>query len=242
MSEARYATLARDLQAAISAGRLEAGSVLPGEHELAEAHGVSRGTVRAALDLLERDGVVERRRGIGTRILQSRPAIGFGQTMQSIDGLIHYAKSTRRVVDRVQEIVLDTDLAAVIGAQPGSRWWRIENRRIDDARPDRPICASDAYVARKLSEVRAHLSDEKTALCDLLATHCGVRVESIDQELQGALVPDDFAEKLVTVAGAPALRVLRRYRDASGWIFLVTVGIHPADRFSYRMRLDRTVG
>jgi GntR family transcriptional regulator len=240
MSEARYTALARDLQAAIAAGRLPSGSLLPGEHELAVAHGVSRGTVRAALDLLERDGMVERRRGTGTRVLPPRTPAGFGQTVRSIDGLIRYATGTRRVVTDVGNTVVDTDLASLLNMPPGSRWCRIRSLRIDDAWPDQPICASDAYLAPTLGAVLAHLADEKTALCDLLSQHCGVRVESIDQVLQGVLVPADVAGDLRATVGAPALRIVRRYQDASGWTFLATVGLHPADRFSYRMRLDRT--
>jgi GntR family transcriptional regulator len=240
MSEARYTALARDLQAAIAAGRLPSGSLLPGEHELAETHGVSRGTVRAALDLLERDGAVERRRGTGTRVLPPRAPAGFGQTVQSIDGLIRYAKGTRRVVSEVGDTVMDIHLAALLNLPPGSCWCRIRCLRVDDDRPDQPICASDAYVAPTLAAVQDYLADEKTALCDLLSRHCGVRVESIDQVLQGALVPEDVAGDLRTAPGAPALRIVRRYQDASGWIFLATVGLHPADRFAYRMRLERT--
>jgi GntR family transcriptional regulator len=135
---------------------------------------------------------------------------------------------------------VDIHLAALLNVPPGSCWCRIRSLRVDDARPNQPICASEAYVAPTLAAVQDYLADEKTALCDLLSRHCGVRVESIDQVLQGALVPEDVAGHLRTAPGAPALRIVRRYQDASGWIFLVTVGLHPADRFAYRMQLERT--
>ncbi len=240
MTEPLYANLARDLQTAISSGRHAPGSLLPGEIELAESHGVSRATVRAALSLLEREGLVERRRGAGTRVLEPRPGAGFGQSVLSIEELSHYARDTRRVVQTVRTVVVDRELAAQIGIAAGSRWLRIQNLRIDPARPKRPICASEAYIAHELSSVRHHLSDETTALCDLLAMHNGVRLDGIEQEMQGALVPEELAGPLASEPGAPALRILRRYVDASGWVFLVSVGLHPADRFAYRMRLDRS--
>jgi len=240
MTEPLYVNLARDLQTAITQGDHRPGTLLPGEHELAERHGVSRATVRAALSLLEKDGVVERRRGAGTRVLAARPPGGFGQSVLTIDELISYARDTRRVVSRVQDFVADIAIADVLGASPGSRWLHVGSLRIDPAKPDLPICASDAYVAPELRAVCDHLSDETTALIELLARHCGVRVDSIEQELQGALVPESLAAQLAAPPGAPALRVLRRYRDASGWLFLVTAGLHPADRFAYRMRLERS--
>ena len=53
------------------------------------------------------------------------------------------------------------------------------------------------------------------------------------------MIPADLATVLATAPGFPALRILRRYLDASGWVYLVTDSLHPADRFSYRMRLER---
>ena len=240
MAEPRYANLARDLQAAIFAGRHQPGSLLPGEHELAGAHGVSRSTIRAALDLLERDGLIERKRGAGTRVLSPRPPGGFGQSVRSIGELILYARDTRRVVQSVAEIVVDTALAGLLGVAPGSRWLQLTSLRIDSARPDRPICWSEAYVAASLSAIIGHLSDETTALCDLLSRHCGVGVESIEQELQGVIIPAALANGLAAAPGAPALQILRRYRDATGGLLLVTIGLHPSDRFAYRMKLDRS--
>lgn len=239
MPEPLYAHLARDLQAAISSGRREPGSVLPGEIELAETHGVSRATVRAALSLLEKEGLVERRRGTGTRVLEPRPNGGFGQSVLSIEELVNYARDTRRVVQSARPIVLDRALAARLDVAAGSRWMRIQSLRVDPARPKRPICASEAYVAHALTSVKRHLADETTALCDLLAKHAGVRLDRIEQEMRGAVVPDELAAPLAAKAGDPALSIRRRYVDASGWVFLVTVGLHPADRFAYRMRLDR---
>lgn len=240
MPEPLYANLARDLQNAIAAGRHLPGSALPGEIELAAARGVSRATVRAALDILERDGLVERRRGARTVVLAPRPGGGFGQSVQTIAELSQYARDTRRVVSSAEGMVIDKAAANALGLEPGSRWLRIDSLRIDPARPRLPICVSQAYVAESLSGIREHLSDENTALCDILAKHFGARVEVIEQEIQGAIVTEEMAEPLGCVIGEPALRLLRRYYDASGWLFLLTIGLHPADRFAYRVRLERS--
>ena len=239
MGETRYAALARSLQKAIADGTHPAGGLLPGELDLAERSGLSRTTVRSALDLLERQGLVERRQGAGTRVLAPRAPSGFGQSLDGVNGLTTYARDTRRLVRSLRTIVADTALAALLGAPPGSRWLRIRNLRIDPHQPDRPICATDTYVAERLAVVRHHLDEETVAVCDLLERHCGVQTNSIEQELQGVLVPVDLARVLGSEAGAPALRILRRYRDPTGWLFEASVSVHPADCFAYRMRLER---
>ena len=58
------------LKDAILSGRLPADSKLPGENKLAEQHGVSRVTVRRAMEALQSAGLVDRRAGVGTVVLE----------------------------------------------------------------------------------------------------------------------------------------------------------------------------
>ena len=67
-----YRQLARALRSAIDRGDLPPGLRLPPERVLARSLSVSRSTVVAAYDVLERDDVLDRRQGSGTRILEGR--------------------------------------------------------------------------------------------------------------------------------------------------------------------------
>jgi GntR family transcriptional regulator len=62
---------------AIRAGTLPPESLLPSESELGEAMEVSRTVVREALLLLEEDGLLRSRRGIGRVVSAAQPAAGF---------------------------------------------------------------------------------------------------------------------------------------------------------------------
>ncbi|PXA67119.1 GntR family transcriptional regulator [Cryobacterium arcticum] len=62
---------------AIRAGALPPESLLPSESELGEAMEVSRTVVREALLLLEEDGLLRSRRGIGRVVSVAQPAAGF---------------------------------------------------------------------------------------------------------------------------------------------------------------------
>ncbi|MEN8255318.1 MAG: GntR family transcriptional regulator [Verrucomicrobiota bacterium] len=61
-----YQKMAQTLRKQITAGKRAAGSRLPTEMELAGTHGVSRITVRHALQLLEDEGLILRRPKLGT--------------------------------------------------------------------------------------------------------------------------------------------------------------------------------
>src|SRR5256884_3504340 len=63
-----YTTLFRSLKS----GALPAGYVLPPERALCEQFGISRMTLRQAMGLLDREGLIESRRGRGTVVTPAR--------------------------------------------------------------------------------------------------------------------------------------------------------------------------
>lgn len=65
-----YTQLAQQLEQAIDQGTLAHGTLLLGELELAEALDLSQPTIRRAIQSLAQKGLVVRRRGIGTRVVQ----------------------------------------------------------------------------------------------------------------------------------------------------------------------------
>ena len=68
---AKYQIVADALRDHIQAGKYVSATVLPSEFSIAEEYHVSRQTVRQALALLVRDGLIETRRGSGSRILRT---------------------------------------------------------------------------------------------------------------------------------------------------------------------------
>ena len=63
-----YMKFAQTVKNAVRSGILEHGNILPGERDLSQLTGVSRITVRKAMQALEEEGVVTRARGYGTQI------------------------------------------------------------------------------------------------------------------------------------------------------------------------------
>jgi len=70
--------LVEGIGAQIQGQVLKPGDKLPTESAIMQAYGVSRTVVREALSRLQAAGVVETRHGIGTFVLEARPAQGFG--------------------------------------------------------------------------------------------------------------------------------------------------------------------
>lgn len=75
MSAPLYEGVAADLRSKIADGTYPPGSRLPTESELQERHGVSRQTVRNALNHLRAEGLVISGRGLGWRVPDARPLL-----------------------------------------------------------------------------------------------------------------------------------------------------------------------
>src|SRR5437899_8906292 len=74
-----YQRIQSDLRERIESGELLSGDVVASERDLARIHQVSLMTARHALTSLEREGIVERRQGIGTFV--AAPKIHFNKLM-----------------------------------------------------------------------------------------------------------------------------------------------------------------
>ena len=70
--QARYIQIAEKLRGQIAGGEYPLGGRIPTENELAQALGVSRPTVRQALDLLAREGRLVRVKGSGTFVAEPK--------------------------------------------------------------------------------------------------------------------------------------------------------------------------
>jgi GntR family transcriptional regulator len=68
-----YRHIAGELRAQIKSGELKAGDKLPTEADLSDSYNASRNTIRDAVELLVREGLIEKRQGQGTFVTLKAP-------------------------------------------------------------------------------------------------------------------------------------------------------------------------
>lgn len=240
MSETRYAQVARDLTEGITGGRFPVGSLLPTELELCERYETSRHTVRAAIRELQELGLVSRRKKVGTRVEAASPTAGFHQSLASVDDLVQFGVEHRRVVRSVEDIVADRALAKSLKCAPGTHWLRISSLRMNGELGAAPVGWTDVYVDPAYSDLRdvVHASPD-VLISHMIESRYGRRVGEITQDVQAILLSKALAAELDVEPGSPALRIVRRYLDPAGAVFEISVTFHPADRFTFSIRLRR---
>lgn len=242
--QTRYAYVARDLAEAIATGRYPVGSLLPPEVTLAQQLGVSRSTVRAALQELQATGLISRRKSVGTRVEAAGPPQeqpGFFQAIGSIEEVQQFGEATIRQTLEVEEEVADDAAARRIGVRPGSRWLRISSLRLWRDRPnDPPVCWTDVYIVAELAKgVRSRLDQTSGLFSELIEEISGRHIQEIRQQIRAVPVPEALASPLRAEAGTAALELRRQYLLSPGSLAEVSVSVHPGDRFAYSTRLTR---
>jgi GntR family transcriptional regulator len=238
ISPVRYRAIANELEAAIVNGRLPLGAALPTEAELCRRFGVSRHTVREALRRLVELGLIERRQGAGSRVVSERPKTAYLHTIHSLHELFEYTRDTRLKIAEVKTVAIDAEEAEIIPAPSGSRWLRITGVRWS-ADQSEAICHSIIFVHNRFAAALADLTRTTGPIYALIEARSGERVAQALQEIAGRPFSGKTSGALKLRAGEPAVRVTRRYLDASGGAMMTSVNWHPVERFKYLMRLRR---
>ena len=242
MATAKHADLTRDLAQGIANGRFPVGSLLPTEFELCDRYDASRYTVRMALQELQDLGLISRRKNVGTRVEAITPTAGFTQSIATVDELAQFGATHVRVVHSVEEIVADLVLAREMGCAGGSRWLRISSLRMDGGKKRRPICWTDVYLDPAYADIAELVrASPETLISSLVEARYGRRIARIHQDVRAVSLSATLAELLKAEAASPALQLVRRYLDASGEAFEISITTHPADRFTFSMQMERSV-
>lgn len=233
----RYLDLANSLRKQIAQGRLTVGDQLPTEHELCDRHDLSRHTARAALQVLEDQGLIERRPGLGTRVISSVARPAFTQPLGGLDDLLQYAHEARLSITSAAPVVLSASEAARLGAEKSTKWLKLDGvRRISD----QPIAATTIYVAAAIGARPIDLKKPDRAITEHIEEKFGARVASISQRISSELLNKRDAAALGVPPGGTILRTIRRYFDTSNRLYVISDSRHPGDRFSYEMSFRRS--
>lgn len=218
----------------IEGGQLKRGDVVDSERELARIHKVSLMTARHALAGLEREGMVERRRGAGTFV--APPKIHFNKLMSFTEqltsrGLSGYSKIISATVSDNEP-----EIAARLALPPGSRLVKLERLRLG---ADEPFALETGYLSATefAGLVRAPL--ERGSLFSILERDYGVTLMHADEEVDATGADPRTAELLWVSKGAPLLRIRQIIFSTTGKSIIYMLGLYRSDRHTLLIRRFR---
>jgi DNA-binding GntR family transcriptional regulator len=197
------------------------GQILPNERELAARFGVARATLRQALEQLELEGRLQRRRGVGTTVAPPRVGVAVEAAVPAAEA--ESADAWRAI--GCAEAVPPAAVAAVLGTGADEAVHTVRRVRLLDGQP---VATELLHVpAASVPGLPADLSPAEHAPAVLSALEAaGPAGEDRSVELGSARADD--ARQLDRLPGAPVLVVTTRF-VTEGRVTAVSVATYRAD-------------
>ena len=215
--------------------RLDVGEAIPSERQLSADLGVSRLTVRAALDDLAREGYLVRRRGAGTFV--SEPKIAQELTMTSFTDDMR-SRGLRPASETLELRV----------SPAGARLGRL--LRVSPSEPvliaSRLRLADGESMAIETVHIRASRVPGLTArdleqhsFYELLNERYGIEIVGGEQTIEPTVTDEDESEALGVPLHSPAFRFERLTLSETGEIVEFVESIYRGDRYRLVTALNR---
>jgi GntR family transcriptional regulator len=228
-----YKRIQNSIRKRIEADELTPGDAVASERELAKAHKVSLMTARHALAGLEREGVVERRRGAGTFV--APPKIHFNKLMSYTEHMSSRGLTPRSRVLLSKLIGDEQEVAARLGLPAASRMVKIERLRLTG---EEPFALETCYLPEEFSAlVTAPLG--RGSLFGTLEHDFGVDLAYADEEVDATAAAVNIAELLALPRGAPVLRIRQVIYSTKGKATIYVVGFYRSERHTLFIRRFR---
>lgn len=211
-------------------GSYPVGASMPSEDELGEAFGVSRVTIRKAMDRLEREGRIVRQRGRGTF---PQPPAQKGKKLASplLKTQLSLAKKTRIEILAHGLVRPAPALAATFAMAADQELLRIERIRRDDRSP---ISHTLCYLPAELAHFVPRAALSSLPVSATLA-QAGVELADFDERITAVLADTALAGHLDVDVGTPLLAMTRKVRDKNGRLVEVLQARYRPDRYEYHV-------
>lgn len=231
----RYSQIISYYQSLIESGKLVEGEQMPTEEAIGELFGVSRITVRQALDGLAQGEYIYKIQGKGS-FVTSRKAnmrldhlIGFSEEMRGLG-----MKPSSMLIDQVIMNPSETT-ARALKLDKAQKVYVISRVRCADGVP---MAVERVYLPfTRFAGIETH--DLKESLYSLLRDRYGCESSKAAQSIQAGLVNSADAKLLQIKTGAPILRISRTTYDADDIPFEYTESVYRGDKYIFRVTLNK---
>ncbi|HSK26724.1 MAG TPA: GntR family transcriptional regulator [Jiangellales bacterium] len=226
-----YFQLASELQRLIESGEIVSGTRLDNEIALADQLGVSRPTMRRAIQYLVERGLLVRKRGVGTQVV--RASVQRPLELSSLYDDLSLAgrrPSTRVLV--VEKVSADDAVASALGLDRGTTVVHLQRLRLAD---DEPIALLTNYLPPDVFDLSG-ADLETRGLYELLRSG-GVHIRIADQSIGARNATAAEARLLGETRGAALLTMTRTAYDDVGRAVEYGTHVYRGSRYAFSLTL-----
>jgi GntR family transcriptional regulator len=231
----RYTQIAGSLRAQLEAGDWDVGTPLPSIERLAVNFGVAPQTIRQAIALLENEGLVARKQGVGT-IVQALPRdlrwLALPTNWESLVGLLDSLEVRRLLIEASERVPhLEPDDGTPVVAYKYLK--RVHSRN------DEPFCVLSAYLSAEIY-MTAPRQFRENVIVSILAKTPEIKIGRVRQSLRFGVADIEIAQLLSIPVAAPIVWARRTICDANGNVIYVADVAYRGDVISLEMDISPT--
>ena len=224
----------------ISEHSLKTGDLLPSESSLCRELGISRGTLREAMRMLEEEGVIRRRQGLGTYVsggalLQSTLDVNQGVT----EMILGKGMTPGCGEMLIEEVPADQEISQNLKVNKGEPVICI--RRVRTAN-DQPVAYSVDFLPGGIVPKGFKEEFDGESLYRFLEDKCGIEVSNSILQIKPEKANRFLAEKLETRAGGLLMLLVQTDVDQRGTPVLYSQECFRADSFEFVVYRRRKSG
>lgn len=223
------------MRSLISSPTYQSGAFLPKEVELANRLGVSRNTIRQATNKLEHEGLLKRKKGVGTKVAEKKPLS---------TGLDHWYSFTQEMRERgirVENLFLKAEY--VKANEKISQFFNLSLHqpvlklsKLKGSEGE-PIVYFESFFHPRIGITREE--DFSRPLYTLLEERFGIQVVRSNEKIMAALA-GKMAKRLQVPAENPVLIRERFVYDPGDRPIEYNIGYYRADKFTYSLDIRKT--
>lgn len=225
------------LRQRLASKHFELNVAMPSEVSLASEFGVSRLTIRRALEQLETEGMVQRIQGKGT-FATIENVVRSAHQSQDIESLLTHLSSMGSQTEVTllscenenptsfiaQQLELSDDMKVQISIRIRS----FENK---------PFSYLTAYVPENISKL--YLAEDLARIPLLkLFQNAGIDIKNVGQTVSAIVAEPNVAKELDVPIGTPLISVRRLVRDSQNRPIEYLHALYRPDRYEYRMQIS----
>ncbi|PTX58491.1 GntR family transcriptional regulator [Melghirimyces profundicolus] len=231
-----YYQLEERLKESIEKKELKEGDMIPSERVLSEQYGISRMTVRQAINNLVRDGYLYREKGKGTFVASNK-------IEQPLQGLTSFTEDMRSRGLKPEARLLNFSVEPAQGKlvqklrlTEGESVSVIKRVRLAD---DLPMALETTFLPVRLvpglTETQAYGS-----IYEYIENQLGLKIEHATQTLEASVARERESEVLQIKKGSPVLLIERTSYLSDQRPLELVKSVYRGDRYKFNVQLHRS--
>ncbi len=205
----------------------------PSETELAEFFQVNRGTIRHALETLEREGLIYREKGRGTFLQRRRVELELTKLCSTTEDLKARGWSPASRLLSISEMTPGLHIQRYLHLREGETVWQIYRLRLAD---NEPISLQWSYIPRRLA-ADLDKRDLAGSLYYILRNDYRIEMKTADQTIRARGATAEEARILQTVENEAVFEITRVTYDQEDRPVEHLDSLWRGDRYDFHVRL-----